>query len=300
MAQTLVPGDVAPAAPPVDDFDPAAWKRQYSALDQVGALRRNASGEAEHVTPADMATTSWTGDGVPAAAPQDAAVAAPLDRPSSSGGLEAAEPPESEPADASPPVGAVQVDLSDDEQTINERNDVSFVRQARRQAFWRSPAVRLAAGVASLVLLAALLVQVAFHQRDAIAASQPQLRPALQAMCARLGCEIGQLRRIESVVIDSSTFNRIGTDAYRLGFTLKNSGTYPLAMPSLEVTLTDTQERALVRRVLMPAQFGAGNRPLLPGADFSGSVAMQVTPGDGESAAGPLRVTGYRVLAFYP
>lgn len=270
-------GSPAPAPWNADDFDPAAWKRQYSALDQAGALRRTASGEVRHAA-ADAA-------GNP------------------DGPAPAAEPMSSPAPAAQPPAGPAAQEVIDEEQTINERNDVSFVRQARRQAFWRKPVVRIAAGMAALVLLAGLLFQLAFHQRDAIAAAQPPLRPWLQLMCQKLRCEIGPLRQIESVVIDSSSFSRIGADAYRLGFSIKNAGTQPLAMPALEVTLTDTQERTLLRRVLTPAQFGAGNAPLLPGADFSGSVAMRVSAEDSDTAtSGPgfARVTGYRVLAFYP
>jgi hypothetical protein len=187
---------------------------------------------------------------------------------------------------------------------------VSFVRDARRQAFWRRSSVRAGLGLLALLLATLLILQVALQQRDSLVAQRPELRPALLALCAQLHCEIGPLRRIEAIAIDSSTFNRIGADAYRLSFALKNSGTTPLAMPSLEVTLTDTQDQALVRRVLTPAQFGAAAAMLSPGADFSGAVAMKVSAGENSggaatspaspAASGPLRVAGYRLLAFYP
>ena len=301
------------------DFDPAAWKRQYSALDQVGALRRTSGGQTQRLSPEELAAEATAGftvgadahEAVSDEATADQAVAdfsqvAPV---SDAGTSPPAEANTATRTDTNLLMAATRADTvdqfapdgADDEQTLNERNDVSFVRQARRQAFWRKPAIRVASVLAALVLLAALLFQVVFQQRDAIAATKPQLAPWLHAMCARLGCEIGQLRQIESVVIDSSTFNRMGPDAYRLGFSIKNTGSRPLAMPALEVTLTDTQERTLVRRVLLPGQFGAGSSPLQPGADFSGSVAMRVSADDLEMAVpGPLPVTGYRVLAFYP
>ncbi|MDO9403558.1 MAG: DUF3426 domain-containing protein [Polaromonas sp.] len=188
----------------------------------------------------------------------------------------------------------------DDEEPAHVRNDVSFVRQARRKAFWRRPAVMAVSGALGLLLLAALLLQVAFFQRDAIAAARPAAVPWLQQMCARLGCEVGPLKRIDAVVIDSSSFSRLGPDAFRLNFAIKNAGASALAMPALEVTLTDTQERAVVRRVLTPAQFGAAAATLPAGGEFAGSVAMKV-PADTAAPDGtPLRVAGYRVLAFYP
>ena len=197
--------------------------------------------------------------------------------------------------------------------------EVSFVRDARRQALWRKPAVRAALVLLSLLFGALLLLQVVIQQRDSIAARQPALKPWLQLLCSHLHCELGPVRRIESVVIDSSSFNKINNYSYRLSFSLKNTGATPLAMPALEVTLTDTQDQALLRRVLAPAQFGAANMLLFAGADFSGMVVIQVTAPDAPAAAAggaaamaspasaplssnvnPLRIAGYRVLAFYP
>lgn len=187
--------------------------------------------------------------------------------------------------------------------------DVSFVRNSRRQAFWRRPVMRFSMGLSALLLAAALLVQLSVQQRHRLASMQPQLKPWLQMLCEPLQCDIAPFRHIEAVVIDSSSFNKINSDSYRLSFALKNTGTTPVAMPSLELTLTDTQEQALIRRVVTPAQFGVTDSSglLNAGADFSGVVVMQVLGADARSAAGlttpavmPLRVAGYRVLAFYP
>ncbi len=182
-------------------------------------------------------------------------------------------------------------------------HDVSFVRDARRKAFWRKPVVRLALVVCSLLLALALVLQVAVQQREQIAAFQPGLKPWLNSVCEQMHCDVGPLRRIEAVVIDSSNFNKMDSDSYRLSFSLKNTGAMPVAMPSLEVTLTDTQDQAVVRRVLSPAQFGASTNMLVAGADFAGFVVMQVLPDAPQaasSAPAPLRVAGYRMLAFYP
>lgn len=191
-------------------------------------------------------------------------------------------------------------------------HDVSFVRDARRKAFWRRPLTRWSLALLSLLLLTTLVAQWALQQRDTLAALEPRLLPALQALCGPLRCEIRPPRHIELLVIDSSTFNRIGPDAYRLSFTLKNTGVTALEMPSLEVTLTDTQDQAVVRRILAPAQFGAKTPTLSAHSELAGLVIMKVS-GDAGAASPPpspsspsssaptsLRVAGYRVLAFYP
>jgi predicted Zn finger-like uncharacterized protein len=208
------------------------------------------------------------------------------------------------------------VGLQPGEVTHDERLDeVSFVRDARRKVFWKKPLVRWFLGITSLVLVLALALQWVLHEKDTLAASQPQLAPLLQKLCAALHCEVRLPRHIASVVIDSSSFKKLGPDVYQLSFSLKNTGAIPLAMPSLEITLTDTRDRALVRRVLAPSEYGAGDGPLAAQFALAGAVTMKIS-GDGEPVRSPpaaasapsapsaplasLRVAGYRILAFYP
>ncbi len=194
----------------------------------------------------------------------------------------------------------------------NPAEQVSFVLDARRDAFWRRPGMRLALASGALLLLAALLLQIAVFQRSTLVAMQPWTGPGLQALCRVLQCAISPPQQIESIVIDSSSFNKLATDAYRLKVVIRNTGAIALAMPALELTLTDSQDHALVRRVLTPAELGASAGPLAAGAEFSGMLALSVqNPAAAASAAvassapippdySPLRIAGYRVLAFYP
>ncbi len=189
---------------------------------------------------------------------------------------------------------------------------VSFVRDARRDAFWRRPLMRLALASAALVLLAALLLQIAVFQRNTLVVQQPWSSPGLQALCGLLHCDIKPPQHIESVVIDSSSFNKLAGDTYRLKVVIRNTGAIPLALPALELTLTDSQDHALIRRVMTPAELGARAATLAPGAEFSGELALGLqnpaapasaaaaSSASGPQAVSPLRVAGYRVLAFYP
>ena len=177
--------------------------------------------------------------------------------------------------------------------------DVSFVRDARRQAFWRKPAVRVVLALLSLLLTVLLALQFAVQQRDNLSVFEPRLKPALQALCEVLACSVGPVRQIEAIVIDSSSFNKVNDSVYRLSFALKSTAVTTVAMPSLEVTLTDTQDQAVIRRVLTPAQFGVASGLLGAGAEFSGAVTLQLTPAEAGSATAR-RIAGYRLLAFYP
>lgn len=181
--------------------------------------------------------------------------------------------------------------------TESTLESVSFVREARRKAFWRRPAVRVMMSLVVLLLLAVLGLQVAIHERDRIAAMEPRARPWLEQLCLHLQCAVEPLREIESIVIDSSSFTKLRADTYRLSLTLKNNAPVPLAMPAIELALTDSADQPVVRRVLTPADLGAGapGRPpvIAPGAEWSGNYPLGV---NGNSS----RIVGYRLLAFYP
>jgi predicted Zn finger-like uncharacterized protein len=177
----------------------------------------------------------------------------------------------------------------------SELQDLAFVRKARRQPFDRRPRVRALMWAAVVALGGLLTLQMVLQDRDRLAASEPALRPWLAGLCAALNCSIGPHRQIDGIAIESSSFNKLRADAYRLQVTLKNQGGIEVALPALELTLTDGQDQAVIRRVLMPGELGA-RTPVIPAAaEWSSSVAIAVAD---EGLGG--RIAGYRLLAFYP
>lgn len=164
-------------------------------------------------------------------------------------------------------------------------------------AFWQRTGVRRALPGVAVVAAILLVVQVLHQERDLIAARQPSLRPALAALCGLTGCELSAPKQIGDITIDGASFAREKSgDAYRLNFTLRNGAPLPLAMPAIELSLLDTQERAVVRRVLMPAEFGAPS--VLPArAERAASLPLALT---GPEAAALPPVAGFHLLAFYP
>ncbi len=174
--------------------------------------------------------------------------------------------------------------------------DVSFVRDARRRAFWGSRGMRITMGVSCTVLGLLLAGQVVFHHRDRLALQVPALQPALAAMCASFQCRLGPPRRIESIAIESSAFTRVRADAFRLSLTLSNQAEIPVATPALELTLTDLQDQPVLRRVLQPTDLGPqAPQSIAPRTEWTSTLTLAVAP-----AANPARIVGYRVLAFYP
>jgi predicted Zn finger-like uncharacterized protein len=181
-------------------------------------------------------------------------------------------------------------------------HNVSFVRKARRQAFWRHPAVRALMLLLCLGLGGLLAAQWAVHERNRLALTNPQWQPYIAQLCEFTGCRIEPLQRIESLAIDSSSFSKARGDTqqelYRLSFVIKNNAQLPVALPTLELTLTDTQDSPVLRRSLTPSDWGARGNTAPPGGELSASVAIAIALGSEGLAPG--RVSGYRLLAYYP
>ena len=175
-----------------------------------------------------------------------------------------------------------------------ETDEPSFVRQARRRAFWQSSGMRALLSVSGLLLTLALGLQIVLHERDALAAWQPRWAPTLQQLCAPLGCEVQAVRRIDAIVIDSSTLvNRLG-HFYSFDLVLKNTAPVALAVPALELSLTDTRDAVIARRVFLPEEL-PGAPALLP-ANHSVAISLRLSLSVGES----MPMAGYRALVFYP
>lgn len=167
----------------------------------------------------------------------------------------------------------------------------AFVKTATRRAFWKRPEVRLYSSAALIVLVVLLGLQFVRIYHDAIAARFPGLRAPLAAVCRPMGCTIADLRRIDDIAVDNAAFRRLSSNTYSLGLTLRNRGSLPIAVPWIELSLTDTDGRTLVRRVLSPQELGIGPDVLAASEERNAQARFTV------EVAG---VSGYRVLAFYP
>jgi len=171
---------------------------------------------------------------------------------------------------------------------------LSFMRPSGAPAGWARTAGRLLTALLALLLCVSLVLQVLRQERDRVVAQAPATRPMMQDLCALLACEIAPLQQIDAVVIDSASFTKVGNSVFKLGFTLRNSSSLELALPALEITLTDAQDQPLVRRVLQPQEFAGAQRSLAPRADSSSTLPLAV------QLDANAQVAGYRLLAFYP
>lgn len=171
---------------------------------------------------------------------------------------------------------------------------LSFVREARRRAFWQSAPMRALLWLLLALLAAALALQMALTRRDWLAAAYPATKPALRLLCRVAGCEVGPYRYLEGMAVESSSFTQVTGNVYQFSVTLRNNAALPVATPALDLTLNDMQGQPVLRRVIAPAELGAP-AALAAGSEFAGTARLTL----GSLPEGAA-VIGYRVEAFYP
>ncbi|HRF05277.1 DUF3426 domain-containing protein [Accumulibacter sp.] len=150
-----------------------------------------------------------------------------------------------------------------------------------------------------IVLLTLTLIgQTIFHFRGVIALTTPSTRPALAALSAALGTDIPLPRHVDLVSIEASDLQSEPGRNKRLVLlaTLRNRASYAQAYPAIELTLTDTTDKAIVRRVftadeyLTPAQ-------LAEDGSFNANADLEVRLW---LDASEVNAAGYRLYVFYP
>lgn len=146
------------------------------------------------------------------------------------------------------------------------------------------------------MLLALLLgLQWAIAQRSMIAARLPALAPAMSAVLAPFGLRVGLPRDLESLTIESFELQASASPGVlAMSALLRNRADYGVQWPSMQLTLTDSANRVLVRKVLGPDDYlreSRGGEGLPARAEWPVRLALE---------ANDLQPAGYSVILFYP
>ncbi len=154
--------------------------------------------------------------------------------------------------------------------------------------------------VAVLLSVLVLVAQFGYRFRAELAASYPVAREALVALCRPLGCDVPLPRHPELMSIDAS---ELQADTRRDGLiiltaSIRNRARFAQDYPALELTLTDENDRPILRRVLAPRDYLEAPR--------SAELMRQGISGGSEAAlrvyldTSRTRAIGYRLYLFYP
>jgi predicted Zn finger-like uncharacterized protein len=195
-------------------------------------------------------------------------------------------------AEESAPPAARALDLDFDEPA----QEPEFLRAARSTAR-RGFSVFYGGGSVMLALL--LLAQLAVVFRTELTTRWPQWRPALVQVCAVFGCHVGWPTRADLLAVIGTELQAIpGTDVLELTAVVRNRAGFKVALPAIEVTLTDTANRTIARKVFAPVDYlASAGEPssriddgLGAGSDYTIRVAFE---------ARGITAVGFVVYPFY-
>lgn len=149
----------------------------------------------------------------------------------------------------------------------------------------------------SLLLLAVLALQVAYAFRTEVMVRVPQARMYYERVCEWVGCVVALPRVSSYLHIEASDLKAPDPDRpgeIELLVTVRNRAPVEQDYPAFELTLTNSQEQTIARRVFLPAEY----RQWMDAAD--GLKAGAELPIRLFLDTGELRAAGYRLYLFYP
>ena len=191
---------------------------------------------------------------------------------------------------------AAEAAVADDAQRVAEPATPEFLREVDTDRKRRRTGLF---GTGALLLAVVLLAQLTAAFRAEILVTFPQARPALAALCKVFRCTVGWPARGELLAVVGSELQALpGTGAFELTAVVRNRGNITLALPAIELTLSDTLNRTVARRVFSPSDYLAAESDpqarllagLEAGADLTVKIAFE---------ARELNAAGFVVYPFY-
>lgn len=146
-----------------------------------------------------------------------------------------------------------------------------------------------------LVILAVL--QSLYFFRGEIARQWPALKPAIKTTCHYLGCTLPLPQHAELIAIDDTELIKDETHAGIVKFScvIINNAPYAQSFPSIELTLTDQQDKPLTRRKIKPSEYLKGlEKSLDEGLAPNDEVRVTIN-----LLTSDLPVTGFRAFVAY-
>jgi predicted Zn finger-like uncharacterized protein len=278
---SLIEEPMLMAAPPVAEATPPDVAPSLSDADAPAATPAAEVDEiAVPPAPTPEPTPALTPDGQ-----EDISTSSPpeMEGPPAPEAIEAAEPGSNEPVTAEPetvePIAA-EPETPDWSETFPEPPP---------------PPRRWPWAIGSLVALAALGLQAALAFRVELAILSPEIKPALIALCDIADCEVGLPAKVGLVGIEASDLHPDTEGRLSLTATLKNRAPFAQQYPHLELTLTDTADKAIARKILAPADYLPPKTSFANGMPPNADIMVAIGVDPGEMAA-----SGYRLYLFYP
>ena len=150
-----------------------------------------------------------------------------------------------------------------------------------------------------LALIFALLAaaQVTYYMRTKIVTQWPALKPHFVKACKFLDCVVELPKQIELLAIDDSDLQEDATHQglIRLSSTIINNAAFAQAYPLLELTLTDTYDKPILRHAFTPREYLPAGTDIGKGLAAGEEIHIKLA-----LTAGGETVAGYRLFVTYP
>ncbi|UTH75078.1 DUF3426 domain-containing protein [Chromobacterium sp. IIBBL 290-4] len=312
----------APAQPepqaerdPMDDFElevPADFDPQHSAdvallppdeplLEPPAAIRHEAAATATPAEPAPRQEDMEEFQRALAEAMQNRHATAPIGNPFDDAHPAPAVEAPAEPevygsrrrADTPPPENLRPVPQPEPLFTDADAEEEEEARHQKNPAAW----VNALLAVLATVGILALAAQLVYINRTRIAAEVPESRPALESLCRALDCQVPWPTDIAYIRTEWSELAFVPDypNLIQLSATLKNHAQYAQAYPMLEVTLKDSDDQVLIRKVFTPKEYLKPDDLKL--GRFNPNSEAKITM---RLDAGKVHAMGYSLYWFYP
>lgn len=280
--------DLPPEQPPAEETP-----RDETALHAVAAVNTDVPDDGESVPddePAEQATNARRERALKRAQ-------ARLEAGEDAGEEAGEEAGESDAAPAADSPEARMRALAGVDETASEdldHSDLGFVkRHERSQKYGKAIKIAMAAGIP--LLLAGLVLQAATTFRDTLAATYPQLKPALAAICQPLGCKVGLPTHLDALSIEQGELASMAENTFSFNTVLRNQSKTVQAWPHIELTLNDNADKPVLRRVFAPREYlpsaADADKGFGPRSEQSIKLYFELKE---------LKASGYHIAIFYP
>ncbi|MES2579725.1 MAG: zinc-ribbon and DUF3426 domain-containing protein [Pseudomonadota bacterium] len=150
--------------------------------------------------------------------------------------------------------------------------------------------------LAICLLLIVALLQSAYFLRSQIAANYPQFKPYLVQVCEHLRCKINLPQQLDLFTIDDSDMQESEDyqDVIDFSSLIINNANHVQAYPNIELTLTDAEDKPVLRKLVKPQEYLQASSNVATGIAAHEEERIKLTIN-----VHNLSVAGYRVLLTY-
>ena len=150
--------------------------------------------------------------------------------------------------------------------------------------------------LAVMLLLILALLQTVYFNRTLIAAQYPVFKPMLIQACQWIQCDINLPKQLALLSIDDSDMQESDDykDVINFSSMLINNANYNQTYPNIELTLTDTEDEPVLRRIVKPEEYLKNTDDIVAGIGAHAEQRLNIAINVRDIA-----VAGYRVLVVY-